>query len=440
MIRLKNSKDRVLILYYSSQTICGIGASLKLRAEQLRLSGWEVVFGIVWGRKYNNPDNTKYVVEGFDNYYVDGRTGTEEGRVRAIMGIIVKTKPRIVLLANLLSAFEAVKRLRAKNYLFYLAALNEGTSPAQTACLIENMNIIDKVICVNKTTSEVIKSFSGKSFIKKRIVHLPNSVPDTLCPHRAIVGKIRIGYCGRLDKDKRFYDLLTFWKEMKKLREDIELWVAGSGNMGDELKGLCEKDSHVVFHGRMSRHELYTKFYPEVDIFVHFSGTEGWPLAIGEAMVNGCVPVSSYFSGISREGVMVPGENCLAFPVGDIEEAIKQTNKLLDNPAMIGELGKNAKLHIEKYFSKEVVGNKWDSVLRSTFNDSPLQVLKEKRNWKSFVESRKETFRRLLRCQVPHSTAREEWPHYELCKFKDKTLVGKVKKSFIKFETEASIN
>ena len=98
-------KRKILILYYSSHSVCGIGSNMKMISKALRSFGWEVIFGIVWGRKYNSPKNIEHITRGYKTYLMDGRTGTEEGRIQAIMRTIKKSKPDVILLNNLLSTF-----------------------------------------------------------------------------------------------------------------------------------------------------------------------------------------------------------------------------------------------------------------------------------------------------------------------------------------------
>lgn len=398
---------------------------MQMLAGQLAQRGWEVIFGIAWGRKFNDPKNVEYLTKGYKTYLMDARTGTEEGRVHSIVDTIKRAKPDVVLVNNLISAFEAVKRARKNDNQFYFIASNSGTVPEQTECLLKNMSVLDRVICVSKRTSDIMQQYA-----KGKVIHIPNGVPvsDHALSHKS---RSAIGYAGRLTLDKKVDDLLEYWKKVRGIKKDLKLYVAGSGSLEKDFQELAKEDPNVRFLGCLTRDELYGNFYPNIDIFVHFSEAEGFGLSICEAMMHGCVPVVSQFKGMKETKLLLPTENCQSFSIGDIDSAVKRTEELIENEELYQKLSAAAKSHVQVNFSDETVGKKWKEMLERCFEAPPVE--EDQKNMRiGKKEKYKEALRKILRRRVPHATAREEWLHWENSKDLDRKRLKEIKEAFSK--------
>ena len=163
-----------------------------------------------------------------------------------------------------------MRRLKKKKTNFFLLVRNSGVVPEQTLCLIENMDVIDEVVCVNKTTYKLMRTIVDNSTHNSSVAYIPNGVPEKVFNHRISDGVFRIGYARRLDDNKRARDILIFWKIIKRLKNNIELWIAGSGDVEDEFIKLADKENNVRFYGRLKSGSSYEVFYPNIDIFDTF--------------------------------------------------------------------------------------------------------------------------------------------------------------------------
>jgi len=406
---------KLLILYAPVFANCGIGTSIEALYREMEKRGWDVTIGLAWGEIFHNPRNFERFHPGLKTTWMDARTGSEEGRVQAIIRTIKKVKPSIVFHTYLNSAFEAARRLRAKGFPFQFVVANRGSMPEQAACLIENRDAIDYVTCVNRLSYLTMLSFKD-AFPSDRIHYIPNGVPPPVAPpQRLEQGPKRVGYAGRLTKDKRFQDIFPFFRSLSDLNASIELWVAGDGSLAEEIKKLSnEFPGRVKYFGSLSRDELYRNFYPAIDVLIHFSPTEGWSLSIGEAMINGVVPVVSTFSGIYTEALLRPNHNALFFPIGDTDAAAKLVEALLRDPQCLTKLSNQAKELILHEFSLDQFGERWSKRLTSFLSKTSKAALPRKKvallNREMRLEPYKEMLRRLLRRRFLHRYAGEEWP------------------------------
>ena len=411
------NRRRVLILYYSSAAVCGVGTWVETLAEELGRRGWDVVVGLAWGRVFHDPRNVEKVRPGLRTVWMDGRTGTEEGRVQAIEKAILRVRPSVVILANLNSAFEAVARLRQRGLDFRFVATNHGTLAQHAACLLEHRNVIDLAACVSRLSFRVM-SDAPEGFSDDRIRHLPQGVPlPRERPGRRNDGVFRLGYAGRLDADKRTGDVLEFFRKLHAECAHAELRVGGEGPGADDVMALShEFPDHVKFLTGLTRNQLYESFYPYVDVMLNFSANEGWGLTLGEAMAHGAVPISSAFRGIYAEGLVVNKRNGLIFPVGDVDGAVAHVVRLARDPGRREAMGRQAEDDIRQGHTVEHFGSAWAEALDHCLGlpslPAPDRAVVSHRGRLGLPERYLEPLRRMLRRRVPHGSSSGEWPHF----------------------------
>lgn len=94
-----------------------------------------------------------------------------------------------------------------------------------------------------------------------------------------------ITFTGRLLKEKGLPSLLNVMDKINKEREDIYLFIAGDGDMQDEID--LRKNSHIIPVGRIDFEQIVT-LLSESDIFCLPSFSEGFSTSILEAAACGC--------------------------------------------------------------------------------------------------------------------------------------------------------
>ncbi len=401
--------------------MCGIGTWLETLVPGLAKLGWDVTVGLAWGNQFHDPARVEKLRPGLKYIRIDGRTGTEQGRVQAIRSAIASTKSSIVILNCLNSGFEAVRQERQTGRRLRLLATNHGNFPKQAACLLSHRDTIDLCICLGRQSVNAMTN-SPHAFNSDRIRHIANAVPTALSPRK--VGKpatpFRIGFAARLDHEprKRIADLILFANQLHDRLTGCELWVAGDGSADALVQEAAARNPQGMrYVGSLTRKELYSSFYPELDVFLNFSSNEAFGLSIAEAMAHGVVPITSRFVGLESEGLVLEGRNALVFPVGDVGSAIEHVIALQQKPDLLSVLSQNARQHIAENFSPEKSALIWDRELKRVCTLPELPVVSDLSGGAQLgrfglSERFWETLRRWTRRRVPHQSAGEEWPHY----------------------------
>lgn len=98
------------------------------------------------------------------------------------------------------------------------------------------------------------------------------------------------------------------------------------------------------------------QIYPLMDIFILPSYREGFPRSILEAMAEKKPVIATNIRGCREE--IDDGKNGILVPVKDSEKLAKAIVFLLNNINKAKEMGENARLNVEKYFSEEIVFDK----------------------------------------------------------------------------------
>ena len=164
------------------------------------------------------------------------------------------------------------------------------------------------------------------------------------------------------ESQKRVSLALKIWKkiEQSKLFEDWTLRIVGGGGMDEKFilnfaKKLQLKN--VVFEGRQKPESYYKK----ASIFMMTSAYEGFPMTLGEAQQNGCVPIA-FDSFASITDIINPNENGILVKNNDIQEYVNSLKKLMQNNDERQRLAKNGLKDCERYTSEKIV-EKWIKLL-----------------------------------------------------------------------------
>ena len=124
-------------------------------------------------------------------------------------------------------------------------------------------------------------------------------------------------------------------------------------------------------------------------------------------MINSCAVVVSLFKGLKGAEHLSPDVNCLTFPIGNIDQAVKQTVKLFENPVLMESISKKGEENVFLNFTDKIIGAKWNRALRLCTNNSNqlssniITIIKNHSN----IEKYKEYIRFLLHYKFPHETA-----------------------------------
>lgn len=166
-------------------------------------------------------------------------------------------------------------------------------------------------------------------------------------------------FVGKLIEKKRPMDLLKAYHRLitHNSKFIIHLLFVGDGALRSELERYTREHNlkNIHFAGFINQAEL-PKYYGMADIFVLPSGGETWGLAVNEAMCLGLPVITSDAVGCSTDLVR-NSRNGYVFPVGDVNQLIKQLHYLLNHPYEILRFGRESLAIISIYnYEQDIAG------------------------------------------------------------------------------------
>lgn len=226
----------------------------------------------------------------------------------------------------------------------------------------------DTVVCVS---SRLHEEFTQLGIGADRLVYLPNAVSlpeqspgqrDTarqqlgVAPEEKIIVTI-----GRLSPEKGLDILLVAYARQFGSDHGVRLILVGDGPEMAELKLLTDRlgiAEQVAFAGFTTD---VARYYAAADLFVMSSHTEGFPMALLEAMAWGLPVLASAVGGIPD--IVENGKDGCLVPPGDEEQLASAMGNLLNNRELAERMGQIARQTITKRFAVE----QWASVLERVY-------------------------------------------------------------------------
>lgn len=201
-------------------------------------------------------------------------------------------------------------------------------------CSREVANSLDKIIRSKKidyvNNGVNIDKFSCKSEISKNIIK------DQL----GLDSEIIITFCGGVERVKRVPDLVNDY--IANLTEfDFKFIIIGDGPELNQIK----EDSRIIKIGRVNDPSLYLK---ASDVVVSNSSSEGYPMAILEALASGC---KVFLSDIPSHNYIIKKYKNCAFKISDLNKDFIYKvleNKLSENEIYSISSSKMALDYLEK--------------------------------------------------------------------------------------------
>jgi glycosyltransferase involved in cell wall biosynthesis len=414
---------RLLVVTQTHNLWGGIESWMADLFSGMASAGWEVEYALALGARYNIPGEFVRNHNYIQSYHVlDGRAGTPHSRQRAILQVLERLKPDLVMPVAIGDVLPALRQFRYQGGRTRIVISVHSPHAGSLADIVDNADIIDAVGVV----SGLIYQWAVEAFammpMKVFLIRYGVAEPVKAGP-RKHCELLRVGYIGRLESEihKRALDLVPILKSLRDLEQRICLRIVGDGPSARELvagTAQCGNFHDVRMLGFLNRERIYREIYPELDCILMTSEHEGSPLVLIEAMRHGIVPVSSRFVGHASEGLLAPEQNCLTFPIGDTSAAADSLRRLAQDRSLLERLAVAAKLSSGKYNRDEMVRG-WMAACLSALETEPRKPSKEHLAPRS-------TYGRLERIGLPpmvigairnarrkwfkHGSGFEEWP------------------------------
>lgn len=199
--------------------------------------------------------------------------------------------------------------------------------------------VIDKYIALTEFARE---KFVEAGLSREKIVIKPNFLMD---PPEANFGGDYAVFVGRVSPEKGVHILLEAWRHL-----EFPLMIAGEGPQRKELEAMAIPG--VSFLGQVSAGEVLGLLSKAR--FLVFSSV--WYETFGRSMIEAFAcgkPVVASRLGTATE-IVEEGRTGLLFEPGNAEDLAAKAKVLIDNPALAGEFGRNARVEFEAKYSAEV--------------------------------------------------------------------------------------
>jgi glycosyltransferase involved in cell wall biosynthesis len=181
------------------------------------------------------------------------------------------------------------------------------------------------------------------------IFHLPYGVPIPASGRAPAPGPLRLLYAGRLENgQKGIFDLPLIDAQLHAVGAKVVWTVVGGGPDEAELRRRWEGAFNVRWLGRRSSAEVQA-LEGEHDVFVLPTRTEGFSVALLEAMAAGLVPVvSDIESGVPE--VVEAGAGGFRPAVGDVAGFAKAIAELAANRDRLEAMSRAARRTVAERF------------------------------------------------------------------------------------------
>lgn len=377
-------------------------------AERMTARNWEVYAGLARGARFSNPTAYASAHPHLRAVEMDGRDGTESARRNAVVRAIRRVNPDVVIPIAIGTTFDAMRAMKLAGFSGAFIVPVLSLFEEWIANTIEYADVIDLAV----PNSKLLERFLVRHFDPQRVLFIRQGVPRPEHPRSPRTARLRAGIVSRLEESsKRVLDLARLVPLLADV--DVELHVFGDGPDRERL--LSALDGRARDHGFLPTAELYRQAYPNLDVLLFFSPTEGSPNALYEAMQNGVVPVSSRFRGAAAEGILRDGENALLFEVGDVGTASAHLRHLASDRARLEAMSTAAAAAVQSYTDDDMYDH-WIRAIEST-PGTPRPVLPPRalapagRLERAHVPIRiAGLIRRIIGSGVTHKSGWEEWP------------------------------
>jgi len=410
----------ILLLAPAAYPLGGVADWIDYILRGLEAGGARCVLGLAAGRHHPvDPYLTRH--PWHDVSRLTNPTGSREGRIHSLMRTIRSLSPDIVMVVNIVDAYEAVRRLRIEGAdVPKIVMTLHGLQGDLMEDISAARDVLDGVVVTNRLTQKLAAEKLGA---KDRVHYASYGVlpqPEMSGFNVSPPGKIRLLYCGRLDQSqKRVFDLPVLLRRLHDMGKIITLSIAGDGPDRDALKEKFRQvqlEQYVEFLGVLDA-EALAKAYRSSDALIVVSVWETGPIVAWEAMSHGLPVITSRYVGCGLENALIDNVNSLMFPVGDMDAAAKAVAQL-DLPNLRARLRVGGFDLVRTRYSRPVSIGQWQTAIEDVLALPTLPIPKARlpsrpsgRLDRLLGVRNAERVRRMIGVGFRHSDAGGEWPH-----------------------------
>lgn len=231
---------------------------------------------------------------------------------------------------------------------------------------------VDKVIVLGKLLED--QFYCAGDFVKPKLIVVPNGLPIGIDePPRVpkvfpTSGTVQLLYLSSLMPSKGFLNVIKAMKILNtKYPNRFKLSICGSFvSTCTESSDLINDSASLINYIKIHKLEAVVKYFDQVnnqDKEKHFKRAhifllptsyawEGQPLSIIEAMAFSTPVISCKHKGIPE--LIQSGKSGLLVKPQSVSSIVAGVEKIISNKSEFNEMSIKARIHYEKYFSREV--------------------------------------------------------------------------------------
>jgi len=365
----------VLFVAPSAYPLGGLATWLDYLLPGLEAKGWLATLGLAAGR-FHDPERYLLAHPWHRVVRIPCRTGSREGRVRALEAAIAQLTPDLVASVNIPDSVEAAARRRAEGQPVRAVLTMHGIQQDLVADAARCARMLDAVVCANRLAAELVTRTGS---FPERVFYAPCGVAASeQLPDREPRGEIlRLLYAGRLEHEqKRVLDVVPILSALDARGARWRLTIAGSGPAEAELRdhlAAAGLRGRVDFLGSVAHADLLDEVLPQADVLLITSLWETGPIVAWEAMAAGVVVASGRYIGSGQEASLRDEQNCLLLPLADPAAAAARIERLRD-PLLFDRLRAGGLALVRARYTHAHSVAAWDSALRR-IGGLPVRVL-----------------------------------------------------------------
>lgn len=224
----------------------------------------------------------------------------------------------------------------------------------------------DKRIFISSNTLERCRKFYSNNFTdledEQKLQLIMNGVPSpAVSTERHFSAPLTVLYAGRDTAEKRVELIFEIAQKCQELQLPYKFIFAGPIH-----QRLPEKDfRNVEYRGVITDNEGLAELYAQSHLCIITSVSEGFPMSLMEAMMSGCVPLSTAVGDIPNH--IIHGENgFLTKNTEDLDvvsDLVQQLRVFQEAPALLEKASIAARAYAEEHFSLEAFKRGWKGVL-----------------------------------------------------------------------------
>ena len=178
------------------------------------------------------------------------------------------------------------------------------------------------------------------------------------------VGAVVFGFVGRFTRDKGIRELVEAFVRLQKVHSSATLLLVGDFEEGDPVDAQTRRQIQeapgILWPGYTSD---VTPYYGLMDVLVLPTYREGFPTVALEGASMGLPLITTDATG-ARDAVQ-DGVTGIQLEVGDVPGLHAAMERLLIDPGLRRQYGKNARVRVVREFSQGEIWQAWDTLYQT---------------------------------------------------------------------------